>query len=73
MMPKSYKSHKFILFIIDELTNYLITVPIHKLRSEEIGDAFIDNVILKCCIPDYKIMYQVIALMSVNELFTHKI
>ena len=28
MMPRSQKGHKFILCIIDEMTNYLITVPI---------------------------------------------
>ena len=45
--PKSHKGHKFILCIIDEVMNYLITVPIYHSRSEEIGDAIIENVILK--------------------------
>ena len=27
-MAKLYQAHKFILCIIDEVTNYLITVPI---------------------------------------------
>ena len=44
-MPRSHKGHKYILCIIDEVTNYLITVPIHQARSEEIGEAVIDNVI----------------------------
>ena len=35
-MPKSQKDHKFILCIIDEVTNYLITVLIYHSRSEEI-------------------------------------
>ena len=52
-MPKSYKGHKFTLCIIDEVTNYSITVPIYHSRSEEIGNAFIENVILIYCIPDY--------------------
>ena len=39
VMPRSHKRHKFILCIIDEVTNYLITVPIYHSRSEEIGDA----------------------------------
>ena len=43
-MPKSYKGHKFILCIISEITNYLITVPIYQAKSEEIGEALIDNV-----------------------------
>ena len=32
VMPKSNKGHKFILCIIDEVTNYLIIVPIHQSR-----------------------------------------
>ena len=45
--------HKFILCIIDEVTNYLITVPIYKYKSEEIGNALIENVTSKYCTPDY--------------------
>ena len=29
VMPQSGKGHKFILCVIDEVTNYLITVPIY--------------------------------------------
>ena len=47
VMPRSYKGHKIILCIIDEVTNYLITVPIHQSRSEEIGNALIENIISK--------------------------
>ena len=39
VMPKSYRGHKFILCVIDEMTNYLITMPIYQARSEEIGDS----------------------------------
>ena len=39
-MPKSYRGHKLILCVIHDMTNYLITMPIHQARSEEIGDAF---------------------------------
>ena len=39
VMPRSQKGHKFILCIIDEMTNYLITIPIHNSRSEEVGEA----------------------------------
>ena len=35
VMPRLQKGHKFILCIIDEMTNYLITVPIYHSRSEE--------------------------------------
>ena len=36
---RSHKGHKYILCIIDEVTNYLITVPILQAKSEEIGEA----------------------------------
>ena len=42
----------------------VITVPRHQSRSEEIGDAFIGNVISKYCVSDYIIMDQVSAFMS---------
>ena len=58
IMPKSHKVYKFILHFIDKITNYLITVLIYHSRSEEIGDALIENVISKNCIPDYIIMDQ---------------
>ena len=47
VMPKSHRGHKFILCIIDEVTNYLITVPIYHSRSEEIEDVLIENIISK--------------------------
>ena len=55
-MPRSYKGYKFILCIIDEVTSYLITIPIHQVGAEEIGEAFIENVITKYCIPEYIII-----------------
>ena len=64
VMPKSYRGHKYILCIIDEITNYLITVPIHKAKLEEVGDALIKNVITKYCVPEYIIMDQGKAFMS---------
>ena len=71
VMQRSHKGHKFILCIIDEVTNYLITVPIHQSRSEEIGDAIIENIISKYCIPEHIIMDQDSAFMSMlmNYLF----
>ena len=63
-MPKSYRGHKFILCVIDEMTNYLITMPIYQARSEEIGDSLIDNVMSKYGIPEYIIMDQDSASMS---------
>ena len=41
VMPKSCKCHRFILCIIDEVTNYSITVPIYHSRSVEIDHALI--------------------------------
>ena len=58
VMPRSYRGHKFILCMIDEVTKYLITVPIHQAKSEEVGEALIENVITKYCVPDYIIMDQ---------------
>ena len=72
VIPRSYKRHKFILCIIDEVTNYLITMPIYHSISEEIGDALIDNVISKYGILEYVIMDQDSAFMSMlmSYLFT---
>ena len=64
VMPRSHKGHKFILCIIDEVINYLITVPIHKATAAEMGKAHIENVITKYCIPEYIIMDQDSAFMS---------
>ena len=58
VMPRWHKGHKYMLCIIDEVTNYLITVPIFQARSEEIGEALIENVITKYCIPEYIIVDQ---------------
>ena len=55
-MPKSQKGHRYILCVIDEVTHFLITVPIFQARSEEVGEALLDHVITKHCIPDYIIM-----------------
>ena len=64
VMSRSHKGHRYILCIIDEVTNYLITVPIFQARSEEIGEALIENVITKYCIPEYIIMDQESTFMS---------
>ena len=53
------------------MTNYLVTVPLYQARSEEVGEALIENVITKYCTPDYIIMNQDSAFMSslMNYLF----
>ena len=72
VMPKSSKGHKFILCIIDKVTNYLITVPMYQLKVEEVGEALIEHVITKYCIADCTIMDQDSAFMStlMNYLFS---
>ena len=63
-MPKSQKGHKYVLCVIDEVTNFLITVPIVQAKSEEVGEALLEHVITKHCIPDYIIIDQDSAFMS---------
>ena len=53
VMPKSYKGDKYILCVIDEVTNYIIMAPVKQARSEEIGEIFISSVFSKYCVPDY--------------------
>ena len=71
VMPRSYKGHKYILCVIDEVTNYLITVSIHQTKSEEIGNALIENVKTKYFLAEHKIMDQDSTFMSscMNYLF----
>ena len=71
VMSRSGKDHKFILCIIDEVMNYLITVPIYQSKAEEIGDALIEHIVMKDCVPDCIIMDQDSAFMSslMNYLF----
>ena len=64
VMPKSNKGHKFILCIIDEVTNYLITVLLYQSKLEEVGEALIEHIITKYCIPDCIIMDQDSTFMS---------
>ena len=71
VMSRSQKRHQFILCIIDEVTNYLITTPLYQAKSEEVGEALIENVITKFGTPEYLIMDQDSAFMSslMNYLF----
>ena len=64
VMPRFHKGHRYILCIIDEVTNFLITVPIFLARSEEIGEALLENVIKIYCIPEFIIMDQDSTFMS---------
>ena len=71
VMPRSGKGHKCILCITDEVTNYLIMVPIYQLQAEEVREALIEHVITKYCIPDCIVMDQDSSFMSslMNYLF----
>ena len=71
VMPRSQKGHKFISCVIDNVTNYLITVTLFQAKSEEVGEALIENAISKCCIPACMIMDQDSTFMSslMNYLF----
>ena len=57
VMTRSIKGHKYILCIIDEVTNYLITVLMHQSKLEEIGDVLIEHIITKYCIPRIRIVH----------------
>ena len=63
-MLRSSRGHRYILCVIDEVTNYMITAPIKHSRSEEVGEALINDVISKYCVPDYMIMDLDSAFMS---------
>ena len=43
VMPRSQKGHQFILCIIDDVTNYLITTPLYQAKSEEVREALIEK------------------------------
>ena len=64
VMPRLYKGDRYILCVIDEVTNYIITTPMKQAKSEEVGEALINNVFSKYCVPDYMIMDLDSAFMS---------
>ena len=64
VMPRSQRGKQYILCVIDEMTNYLITALLYQARSEEVGEALIENVISMFGRPEYMIMDQDSAFMS---------
>ena len=64
VMPRLQKGHRYILCVIDEMKNYLITAPFYQARSEEVGEALIENVISKFGMSEYMITDQDSAFMS---------
>ena len=71
VMARYYKGQKIFLVVIDEVTNFMVTIPIYQSRSEEIGDALIEHVFSKYSIPECMIMDQDSAIMSalINNFF----
>ena len=63
-MPRSYEDTNSFYPSLNEVANYLVTVPIHKAKSEEVGEALIENVITKYYVPEYIIMDQDSTFMS---------
>ena len=56
VLLRSSRGYRYILCVVDEVTNYMITAPIKHSRSDEVGEALIYDVISKYCVPDYMIM-----------------
>ena len=56
VMPRSYKGDRYILCVIDEVTNYIITAPVKQAKSEEVIEALIKSFFSKYCVPDYMLM-----------------
>ena len=71
VMPKSHKALKFILCVIDQMTNYLITMHIYHTRSGEIGDALI-MLYSKYGVPEYMITDQDSTFMSTLMTYLFK-
>ena len=55
-MSGSSKGHKLIFVVIDKVTNFIVTIPIHHSRSQEIGDALIEHVFSTYSVPECIIM-----------------
>ena len=72
VMPKSYRGDKYILCVIDKVTNYIITAPVKQAKSEEVGEILINSVFSKYCVPDCIIMDLDSAFMSLLMTYLFK-
>ena len=72
VMPKSYKGDRYILCMIDEVTNYMITAPVKQAKSEEVGEILINSIFSKYCVPDYVIMHLDSVFMSLLMSYLFK-
>ena len=52
-MYRSRTGHEFILVVTDEVTNYLVTIPLYRGSSHEIAEAVINYVFCKQGSPSY--------------------
>ena len=62
VMSWTSQGDKFILCIIDEVMNYLNTVPIYQSKAEEIGKVLKEHIVMKHCVPDFIIMIRTVHL-----------
>ena len=71
VMPRSQKVHWYILYVIDEVTYYLVAAPLYQARSEEVGEVLIEHIITKYGTPEYIMMDQDSTFISsfMNYLF----
>ena len=53
------------------MTNYLITAPLYQSRSEEVGEALIENIISKFGTPDYMCIHVIFDELLVQEIRNH--
>ena len=72
VMWKSHRGDRYILCVIDEVTNYIITVPVKQAKSEEIVEILINSVFSKYCVPDCIIIDLDSAFMSLLMSYLFK-
>ena len=70
-IPRPHKVQKFILVMMDEVTNFVVTIPFYKSRSKEIRDTLIAHLFSNNSTREYMIMVQDSTVMStlINYLF----
>ena len=71
VMLRSQKGHQYVLCIIDEVTNYLVSAPLYQAKSEEVGEALIEHDVSEYGTPEYIMVDQDSSFMSslMNYLF----
>ena len=72
VMPRLQKGHRYILCVIDKVTNYLVSAPLYQAKSEVVGENLIKHVITKYGTPEYIMMDQDSAFMSSHMTYLFK-